>query len=168
MSTRVLLVDDQRIVRHGLRLIIEQHPGLRVVGEATDADAAIAAARESLPDLVFMDIHMPGQDGIEITRRLLAERPATRVLMLSGAAEIDLVQRALRAGACGYVLKDNAPEQLTAAIKAVLAGHCYLCPAITTLVLQDYGRLLAESPATQTHPARAFKSRPRSRDPLYL
>ena len=129
-TSRVLLVDDHRIVREGLRAVLSSQMGLEVVGEATDGSEAVRLDAELAPDVILMDVAMRGMTGIEATRRIVAERSSTRILALSMHADGRLVHEMLGAGASGYLLKDCAAEELEAAIKTVLAGKIYLSPAI--------------------------------------
>lgn len=128
---RVLLVDDQELVRYGFRLMLDATPGIVVVGEADDGERAVGAAERLQPDVILMDVRMPGMNGIEATRRVLARRPATRVLVLTTYDLDDYAFGALRAGAAGFLLKDTRPEQLVAAIEAVHAGDAVVSPRIT-------------------------------------
>ncbi|WCD93030.1 response regulator [Microbacterium sp. nov. GSS16] len=128
---RVLLVDDQELVRYGFRLMLDATPGIVVVGEADDGERAVGATERLQPDVILMDVRMPGMNGIEATRRVLARRPATRVLVLTTYDLDDYAFGALRAGAAGFLLKDTRPEQLVAAIEAVHAGDAVVSPRIT-------------------------------------
>lgn len=134
------------MVRQGFRLLVERHPELEVVGEAADGASALAAIREASPDLVVMDIHLPGGNGIEISSQALKEFPALKIVVLSADVDSDLVNQALRAGVSGYILKESAPEELPRAIEAVLAGKLYFSPEVANLVLQDYKRALTDAP----------------------
>jgi DNA-binding NarL/FixJ family response regulator len=139
---RVLVVDDQALVRGGFRLILESQPGVEVVGEAADGREALAMARELRPDVVLMDVRMPGMDGLEATRRLLSDPKAPRVLMLTTFDLDEYVYDALRAGASGFLLKDVRPEQLADAVRVVAEGETLLAPAITQRLVQQYVRRL--------------------------
>ena len=139
---RVLVVDDQALVRGGFRLILESQPGVEVVGEAADGREALAKARELRPDVVLMDVRMPGMDGLEATRRLLSDREAPRVLMLTTFDLDEYVYDALRAGASGFLLKDVRPEQLADAVRVVAEGETLLAPVITQRLVQQYVRRL--------------------------
>jgi two-component system, NarL family, nitrate/nitrite response regulator NarL len=125
-SVRLMLVDDHPLVRDGLRARLEAVPGLRVVAEAESADAALAAAARAQPDLALMDIGLRGANGIEATRRLLAQQPGLRVLVLSMHDGPEYVREALAAGAAGYVLKDSPADEIVQAIHAVMAGQRHL------------------------------------------
>ena len=144
---RVLLADDQALVRGGFRLILEAEPDIEVVAEAADGDQAVTGALETRPDLVLMDIRMPVLDGIEAARRLLPQLPDTRVVMLTTFDLDDYVVDAFRAGAAGFLLKTAPPTQLVAAIRTVHAGDGLLAPAST--------RRLIEQSAQSAQPAAA-------------
>jgi DNA-binding NarL/FixJ family response regulator len=130
-ATRILLVDDHPLVREGLRARLAATPGIDVAGEAGDAEQAFARVRMLRPDLVLMDVGMKHVNGIELTARLRAEYPELRVLMLSMYDSPAYVQRALEAGACGYVLKEAPSEEIVEAIVAVVAGQRYIGSGLT-------------------------------------
>jgi DNA-binding NarL/FixJ family response regulator len=132
---RVLLVDDQELVRYGFRLALEVVPDLEVVGEAGDGAAAVAAARSLRPDVVLMDVRMPGVDGIEATGRITALLPDTRVLVLTTYDLDEYAFGALQAGASGFLLKDTRPAELVAAIQAVHRGDAVVAPRVTARLL---------------------------------
>jgi DNA-binding NarL/FixJ family response regulator len=139
----VLIADDQALVRAGFRAILEEQPGVSVVGEAGDGRDAIDLVRRRRPDVVLMDIQMPDIDGIEATRRLLAaadERHPVAVLMLTTFDLDGYVYEALRAGASGFLLKDTPPEQLVAAVRVVAAGDALIAPAITKRLIAQFSR----------------------------
>jgi DNA-binding NarL/FixJ family response regulator len=139
--TRILVVDDQVLVRGGLRMILEARPDLEVVGEAGDGGEALALARELRPDLVLMDIRMPGLDGLEATRRLLAGGdPAPKVVVLTTFDLDEYVYEAIRAGASGFLLKSTPPQQLVEGVRAVMAGDALLSPEITRRLLERFTR----------------------------
>jgi len=129
MALRIALADDHGIVLGGIRSALEQ-AGFRVIGEVRDGRDAVKLAREQSPDLVLMDISMPGMNGIEATRRIAAEAPRVKVLCLSMHAERQLVTAALEAGASGYLLKELPVVELLEAIRKVMSGQIYLCPGI--------------------------------------
>jgi DNA-binding NarL/FixJ family response regulator len=141
MSTRVVIVDDQGMVRFGLRKICDQEDDLEVVGEAVDGQSAVDLVARTRPDVVLMDIRMPGLDGIEATRRLVAASPATRVLMLTTFGLDSYVYESLRAGASGFMLKDATPEELVGAVRIVASGEAILAPAATRSVIDEFARL---------------------------
>ena len=141
MSVRVLIVDDQALVRTGFRMILESEPDIEVVGEAGDGVQAIEEARRLEPDVVLMDVRMPELDGIEATRRLLANGAGTtKVVMLTTFDMDEYVYDALRAGASGFLLKDVPPEQLIDGIRAVANGDALLAPSITRRLIEEFVR----------------------------
>jgi DNA-binding NarL/FixJ family response regulator len=136
---RVLIVDDQALVRAGFRMILEAEEDMEVAGEAADGRAAVEEARRLRPDVVLMDVRMPELDGIEATRMLLAQDGAnTRVVMLTTFDMDEYVYEALRAGASGFLLKDTPPEQLVEGIRAVASGDALLAPSITRRVIEEF------------------------------
>jgi DNA-binding NarL/FixJ family response regulator len=149
---RVLLVDDQPLLLLGFRLVLEAQPDIAVVGEAGHGEQAIAMARALAPDVVLMDVRMPVMDGIEATRRIVAEGSAARVLMLTTFDLDEYVYAALRAGASGFLLKDVPPEDLLGAIRAVAGGHAVVAPAVTRRLLDTFLPHLPD-PATGRTPA---------------
>ena len=141
MTTRVLLADDQEMVRAGLRLILAAEPDIDVVAEASDGNAAVAAARRLRPDVTLMDIRMPNLDGIEATRQLLTGTPPpTRVVVLTTFDIDSYVYQALRAGASGFLLKNAPAEELVHAIRVVASGAGLLDPAVTVRVIEEFAR----------------------------
>ena len=140
MSIRVVLADDQSMVRGGFRMILEIEPDLEVIGEAGDGEQAIAEVRRTAPDVVVMDIRMPRVDGVEATRRLLELDHPPRVLMVTTFDDDETVYEALRAGAAGFLLKNAPPEQLVEAVRTVAAGEGLLSPAVTRRVIEEFAR----------------------------
>ncbi|MGK5679731.1 response regulator [Actinoplanes sp. URMC 104] len=138
MSVSVVIADDQRMVRAGLRMVIETEPDMAVVGEAGDGAEAVALARRIRPDVVLMDIAMPRQDGLAATAALLSAPNPPRVIMLTTFDSDENLYRALRAGASGFLLKVSSPEHLITAIRVVAAGEALLDPAITTRVISAF------------------------------
>ncbi len=138
MPVRIVIADDHRIVREGLRHLLEKRTDFKVVAEAPDGESAVRLAKELSPDVVILDISMPGLNGIEATRRILAERPGVKVLALSMHSDRRFVIETLKAGASGYVLKDSAFDELARAIEVVMARGAFLSPAITEMVVRDY------------------------------
>jgi len=139
-GVRVMIVDDQALVRAGFRMILEAEPDLEVVGEASDGGEAVEAWRGLKPDVVLMDVRMPEMDGIEATRRLLADGAETKVVMLTTFDMDEYVYDALRAGASGFLLKDVPPEQLVEGIRAVASGDALLAPSVTRRVIEEFVR----------------------------
>jgi DNA-binding NarL/FixJ family response regulator len=135
---RVLIVDDHGIVRAGIRSLLEGQDDVEVAGEASDGDEAVARAKELRPDLVLMDIAMPGMNGIEATRQIKQELPATSVLVLSMHDDEEFFFPVLRAGASGYILKEAEPQELLYAIRTVHQGHIFLAPAVATALLEGF------------------------------
>jgi NarL family two-component system response regulator LiaR len=143
---RLLVVDDHPVVRQGLRTFLETRPDFEVVGEAGDGEGAVAEAARLRPDVILMDLVMPGVDGLEATRRIRAADPRARILVLTSFASADQVLPALRAGAAGYLLKDAAPAEVEEAIRAVHRGEGLLDPAVTATVLAEVARPQAADP----------------------
>jgi DNA-binding NarL/FixJ family response regulator len=137
---RVLIADDQALVRGGFRMILEAQKDMEVVGEASDGREAVAQAEELRPDVVLMDIRMPELDGLEATRRLVRGDGAPRVLMLTTFDLDEYVYEAMKAGASGFLLKDVRPEQLAEAVRVVAAGDSLLAPAITQRLIEEFVR----------------------------
>jgi DNA-binding NarL/FixJ family response regulator len=140
MSIRVLVADDQSMVRAGFRMLLAGEPDIEVVAEAGNGLEAVEKAARYQPGVVLMDIRMPELDGLEATRRILAADPAARILILTTFDLDEYVYEALRAGASGFVLKDDPPEQLLAAIRVVAGGEALLSPAITKRVIRQFTR----------------------------
>ncbi len=146
MSTRVLLADDQSMVRTGFRMILESEPDIEVVGEAASGEQATAAARRLHPDVVLMDIQMPGGDGLEATRRITESPDITsRVVILTTFERDEYVFEALHAGASGFLLKNAPPEQLVEAVRVVAAGDALLAPSVTRRIIEQFSRRPVEA-----------------------
>ncbi|MFI9585182.1 response regulator [Streptomyces sp. NPDC052236] len=139
---RVLVADDQALLRGSLRLLVDAEPGLVAAGEAADGAEAVRLARETRPDVVLMDVRMPGMDGIEATRLICAspETAGTRVLILTMFDLDEYVYGALRAGASGFLLKDAPPAELLAAVRVVAAGEALIAPAVTRRLIAEFAR----------------------------
>ena len=165
MSTRVLIADDQSMVRHGFRMIVEAEPDMEVVAEAANGEQALAAWRRFSPDVVLMDIRMPVLDGLEAARRILAEDGAPRVIMLTTFDLDEYVYESLCAGASGFLLKNSSPEQLVQAVRVVVRGEALLDPAVTRGVIERFTGA-GRSPAIQ--PEGLEELTPREREVLVL
>jgi len=135
MSAKIVLVEDHQLIREGLRSLLEKELGMEVIGEAGDGEAAVQLARELLPDIVIMDVTMPGLDGIGATRQIISELPSIKVIALSMYSNKLFVTDIFEAGASGYLLKECASIELEQAISAVLANEIYLSPKVSGLIL---------------------------------
>ncbi len=162
--TSVVVADDQQLVRDGLRLILELS-GIDVLGEATDGEEAVRLVLDRRPDVVLMDLRMPRMDGIEATRRIHAAGSPTRVLVLTTFEGEELTFRALRAGACGYLLKDAGGARLVAAVEAAAAGEMPLAPEVVARLVASY---VQGPPVEPQNPARLAPLSDRERDVLAL
>ena len=166
MTLRLLVVDDQALVRAGFRKLLEGVDGFEVVAEAADGAEAVDLARLWHPAVILMDVRMPVLDGIEATRRILAEPASSaRVLVLTTFGLDDVVFEALRAGASGFMLKDAPPEDLVAAVRVVAAGEALLAPAVTRSVVKEFARL---SPRPMEPPEGLDRLTPRELEVLGL
>ena len=141
MSIRVVIADDQSMVRAGFRSLLQAEPDIDVVAEAADGEQALAAVRRFRPDVTLMDIRMPNVDGLEATRRIVEAGSATRILILTTFDLDEYVYAGLRAGASGFLLKDASPEQLIAAIHVLVEGEAVLAPSVTRRVVEAFARL---------------------------
>jgi DNA-binding NarL/FixJ family response regulator len=137
-ALRIILLDDHQLFREGLRLILEREGGFNVVGETGDGAAALTLAEHTKPDLMVVDVHLPAEDGITVATRILAKFPAIKIIFLSSDGDVALVRRALYAGGCGYLLKDNAAQDLIRALDAAAKGGVYLCPELAAALMRDY------------------------------
>jgi DNA-binding NarL/FixJ family response regulator len=155
MTIRVLLCDDQALVRSGFRMILEARPDLEVVGEAADGLQAVALGRRLAPDVILMDVRMPGLDGVAATRRLVTGGARARILILTTYDLDEYVYQAIQAGASGFLLKDVHPPQLVDAIRVVAAGDALLAPSVTRRLLE---RFAATLPATDAGPPPTLQS----------
>lgn len=164
MTVRVVVAEDQALVRAGLVTILSTDEGLRVVGEAANGEEAVREVRRCRPEVVLLDVRMPVLDGIEATRRLVAEAPDTRVLVLTTFGDDAVVLDAVRAGAHGFLLKDTRPEDLLAAVHAVARGESRLDPAVTATVLSQ----LRASPPVPRDAGRVTTLTERERQVLVL
>jgi two-component system response regulator NreC len=155
VSTRILVADDHGLLRAGLRTLLNAEPDLEVVGEAADGEETQRLTREFQPDVVLMDVSMPGCGGIETTRRLVELCSAVRVLILTVHEDTGLLQAAIRAGAAGYILKRAVEAELISAIRAVARGDLYVHPSMTRALLTDVAMVpSATRVGTETHTAR--------------
>jgi DNA-binding NarL/FixJ family response regulator len=154
MAIRVAVVDDQPLIRTGLRTLLEHAGGVEIVGEAGDGDSGVALVRRHRPDVVLMDIRMPVLDGIEATRRITADEAlrAVRVVVLTTFDLDEYVYAALRAGASGFLLKDDAPEDILAGIRVVAAGEALLAPRITRRLIEEFAQRPEAAPAPSPSP----------------
>ncbi len=151
---KVLIVDDHKVVREGLRAFLGMLPDIDVAGEASSGVEALAVAAKVKPQVALMDLVMPEMDGVETTRRLLAEHPQTRVIVLTSFAEDDKIFPALRAGAAAYLLKDVTPEELADTVRAVARGESRLSPDITRKVLSGIAGAAASQDSAEALTAR--------------
>ncbi len=163
MTRKILLADDHKIIRDGLRSLIAAKANMEVVAEAEDGRTAVQLARKHKPDVVIMDIAMPELNGIEATRQILADAPRTKVIALSMHADSKFVGQMLEAGAMGYLLKDCAFEELDGAIRSVMHNRTYLSQGITGVVVDDYVRRIAAQDQVAVNPLT-----PREREVLQL
>src|SRR3954453_4436839 len=141
-----MVVDDQAMVRAGFRMLLADEPDIEVVAEASNGLEAVAEATRARPHVILMDIRMPELDGLEATRRILSADPDSRVLILTTFDLDEYVYRALRAGASGFVLKDDPPEQLIAAVRTVAGGDALLSPSVTRRVIAQFTRVKWQAP----------------------
>lgn len=140
MSIKVLVADDHKVVREGLRTLIEKQPGMEVIAEAENGRMALKLIKKLSPDIAIMDIAMPDLNGIEATRQIVAEAPSTKVIALSMHSDRQFVTRMMSAGASGYLLKDCAFEEVARAIRSVMARQTYLSPEIVSIVVKAFLR----------------------------
>jgi DNA-binding NarL/FixJ family response regulator len=165
MAIRVLIADDQSLVRAGFRLVLENHDDVEVVGEASNGHEAVHGASRLQPDVVLMDIRMPELYGIDATARITERHPQTRVLVLTTYDLDEYVYDALQAGASGFLLKDTPPEQLAGGIRAVAAGEALLAPTVTRRLIEEFARV---GPATRARPEALDELTPRELEVLRL
>lgn len=150
-TIRILLVDDQRLMREGLRTLLELEPGLQVVGEANNGLEALELYARLRPNVVLMDVRMPTMDGVEATRQLLSRWPDCRVIILTTFDDDEYVFEGLRAGALGYLLKDVSIQELTEAIRTVLAGGVLIEPSVARKVVAEFARMTNSAPVRPTN-----------------
>ena len=159
MTARVLIADDQTIVRDGLAMILRQLPGIELVGAARDGAEAVALAAEHRPDVVLMDLRMPGVDGVEATRRIRADLPDVHVVVLTTYSDDESVFAALRAGARGYLTKDAGADEIARAIDRVRAGEALLDPSVQARLLDGLGRVSEPAPREPGRPPDGLTTR---------
>jgi DNA-binding NarL/FixJ family response regulator len=167
VSIRVLLADDQTLVRSGMRVLLERADDIDVIGEVANGEDAVARARADRPDVVLMDIRMPGMDGLEATRRIAADAALAdvRVIMLTTFGLDEYVFEALHAGAGGFLLKDVEPDDLRAAVRVVAGGEALLSPSVTRRLIEEF----TAQPGRQRHmPAELADLTPREREVMAL
>jgi DNA-binding NarL/FixJ family response regulator len=163
MSIKILLADDHKIMRDGLRTLLEKQPDMTVIGEAENGRHTVEKALKAKPDVVIMDISMPDLNGIEATRQITGANPHIKILALSMHSDKRFVAEILTAGASGYLLKECAADELAAAIRAVMKGEKYLCPGVADVVVKDYVQRLSREKSSVSHPLT-----PREREVLQL
>ena len=151
---RVLIVDDHAIVRKGIRALLSESGGFEVVAEVSDGQEAVLRAEETQPDVILMDLLMPGMDGIEATRQITDRQPGARILVLTSFAADNKLFPAIKAGAMGYLLKDSSPEELVRAIRQVHRGEAALHPTIARKLLQEIAHPVDPQPTPETLTAR--------------
>jgi len=156
---RILLADDHTLIRGGLRLTIEQHADLAVVGEAEDGRQAVALAASLKPDVAVLDIGMPNLNGIEAAKQITQDGPAPAVVVLSMHRDETYILRALKAGVRGYLLKDSAESDLVRAIRAVAEGKSFFSPAVSKVLLEDYMRKLQRTGAEDSYDLLTLRER---------
>jgi DNA-binding NarL/FixJ family response regulator len=162
----IVVADDHEVVRAGFAALLDTQPDFTVLGTAEDGARAVAACRELRPDVVLMDVRMPGTDGIEATRQLAADDPAPKVLILTTFDLDEYVFDALRAGASGFLLKDVTAEHLFEAVRVVAAGEALLAPAVTRRLISEFAR--TKRPASAAPPATLAALTPRETEVLRL
>lgn len=165
MSVRVLIADDDALMRAGLRGVLSSDPGIEVVGEAEDGQDALYRTQLHTPDVVLMDVRMPGMDGISATRELLATHPDVRVVILTTFEQDDYIFSALHAGASGFLLKRTRPEELIAAVHTIASGESLLSPSVTSRVIE---RMAGAPPTAAADDPRLEELTPREREVLEL
>ena len=140
MSVKILIVDDHGILREGLELLLDQQKDMRVVGQAGDGLEAIKLAKELKPDLILMDVVMPELNGVEATRQIVEANSGIKVLVLTAYLRHSFIADMLRAGACGYILKEHLKDELVKAIRTVMSGQMYFCPKVANVLVENYAQ----------------------------
>lgn len=152
MSIRVLLVDDHLLFREGLRTLLSVRPGIDVIGEAGDGEEAVQKAQSLRPDVILMDLRMPRTGGVEATRAISTEMPATRIIVLTTFEEDEEIFAAVRAGACGYLLKDVSSETIVDAILSAARGESVLQPSVAAKLMNEFVRISPTPPGRLIEP----------------
>jgi len=150
-KTRVLLAEDHTIVRKGLCALLDAEPGIEVIGEAQDGREALLKAEQLHPDIVLMDISMPGLNGLEATRQIKKRFPEVKVLILTVHSDEEYIRQILQAGASGYLVKQAAPQELISAIEAIQSGESYLSPSVSKKVVREYVQHAAGAEEEDSH-----------------
>jgi two-component system NarL family response regulator len=158
-SIRVVICDDHALFRRGLAMVLEEEPGIEVVGEAEDGEAAVTVAEDLAPDVVLMDVRMPKLSGIEATRAIAERVPATRILMLTVSDEEEDLYEAIKAGAAGYLLKEISIDEVATAIRSVVSGQSLITPSMASKLLTEFTNLAKQAEAKQAVPSPRLTSR---------
>ena len=158
-AIRVVICDDHALFRRGLAMVLEEEPGMVVVGEAEDGDAAVAAAEELAPDVVLMDVRMPKRSGIDATRAIAESVPSARIIMLTVSDEEEDLYEAIKAGAAGYLLKEVSIEEVAGAIRSVVSGQSLITPSMASKLLAEFTNLSKRAEQRQAVPTPRLTSR---------